>query len=291
MEFKECKKSIDFLNFFENDELFKHHTNYYHYTSLENIDNILKGKCIYLTPNNGEKNDIAEGKNKSMLSYFACFSTGTSESLPLWYLYSGIDGKGGRIGLKRKSFRKLMNNPTMYLAKVEKGARPYKILEKSMLQKNDYDFVGRDILYMGKDTNNPELYRAKYNGNVVNKISEQTYREIKNEYLSFIKSLIWFYEKETRIQVNIKNQALVDENEEYVVMLDISNVINELSVRLAPEFEDLTLENISNYDGIKKWILSKIEKSDFAGEIKMNLANRLCNTCEHKKQSKTNREK
>ena len=282
MKFKDCKDDEDFMNLFDNNELSTHHTYYYHYTSLKNIDNILKEKSIYLTPN-AERNDAAENKRGigNISSFSACFSTGTSENLPMWYLYSGIDGKGGRIGFKKKSFVELKNNSDVYLAKVEKDIKPYKILDKKILEKDDYDIICRDILYIGEDTSSRELYRSKYNGDTINKISKPVYDAIADKYSNFIKGLIWFYEKETRIQVNIKNNRLIDKNEKYIILLDISKIFNDLFIRTAPEFKALTLNDIAEFEGIKEWTLSKIEKSDFAGQIEMRLDEHLCKYCKN----------
>lgn len=134
----------------------------------------------------------------------------------------------------------------------------------AVLESNDYEMKCRDILYLGMDTANKGLYRAKYNGKTKNGITKDVYEKIKKEYRDYIKSLIWFYEKETRIFLKIKNEKLkkaIANDKKYVVAMDISDVISDLRIMLAPEFGEITLESFSTYEGIKDWMLKQIEKS------------------------------
>lgn len=285
MEFKDCKTGTDILSFFNDPNRAEKHTYFYHYTTLQNVDSILKEKAFRLTRLAVTANDTIEKKRYEAYGdnvFSLCFSTGTSESLPLWYLYSGIDGKGARIGLKKKSFLDLCR-ADLSLAATE-TVYPYRIIGSPVkLSPDDYDFIARDILYLGQDPAKPKYYRAKYNGQVINDLSEATHHEIDQQY-PFIKSLIWFYEKETRIQVVVKNKALIQPNVNYVVLLDISDLFDQLSVRLAPEFGEVTTATIEDHAGIKSWLLSNIEKSDFSGQLKMGLKEKLCNNCKIKKE-------
>lgn len=285
MEFKDCKTSGDILSFFNDPNRAEKHTFYYHYTSLQNIESILDKKAFRLTRLAITANDLVEKKRYKAYGdnvFSLCFSTGTSESLPLWYLYSGIDGKGARVGLKKKSFLDLYQ-AELSLAEVE-TVYPYKIAGSPVkLSHYDYDFIARDILYLGRDPVKPKSYRAKYNGQVINGLSEVTYSEIDQQY-HFIKSLIWFYEKETRIQVVVKSKALMKPNVNYVVLLDISSIFDKLSIRLAPEFGEVTSEAIEGHPGIKSWLLSNIEKSNFTGQLKMDLKDKLCASCTKRKE-------
>ncbi len=62
-------------------------------------------------------------------------------------------------------------------------------------------------------------------------------------------------------------------------MLDLSDVIDRLSLRVAPEFGGVTEEAIDRYPNIKAWLAARIEKSDFAGEVNMRLKEKLCPNC------------
>lgn len=62
-------------------------------------------------------------------------------------------------------------------------------------------------------------------------------------------------------------------------MLDLSDVIDRLSLRVAPEFGEVTKEVIDRYPNIRAWLAARIEKSDFAGEVNMRLKEKLCPNC------------
>lgn len=62
-------------------------------------------------------------------------------------------------------------------------------------------------------------------------------------------------------------------------MLDLTDVIDRLSLRVAPEFGEVTKEVIDRYPNIKAWLAARIEKSDFAGEVNMRLKEKLCPNC------------
>ena len=290
MENKESKKFKDFdtpeeILLFINERALRH-TNYYHYTSLQNVNNILKSKQLWLSPLSKSSNDKIEKEKyeeyeKSGNSLFSvCFSTGTSESLPLWYLYSGIDGKGARIEFKKTLFKKLTSNSEVSLAeKLSDGN--VNIVKK--LDENSCKLSCRDILYLGSDTQNKDLYRCKYNGDAKNGLSKDFYNALTNEYGQFIKTLIWFYEKETRVQVEITDKNLIEKGKNYVVVINLKDILPDISVRLGPEQENETDEIINSYDGIREWVNSKLLKSDFDGQIKMNLKEKLCENCDYKK--------
>ena len=99
----------------------------------------------------------------------------------------------------------------------------------------------------------------------------------------FTKGLIWFYEKETRLQVEIVNETIKElitkSNENLVIEMDLSPINNDLMVRMAPEYakEDRTI--LEEMEGFKKYDLSRIQISDYTGEIKMKLAKKLCLNC------------
>lgn len=257
MEFKECLTAEDFINFFDNDEQYKRHTYYYHYTKMEVVNKILENKRLHLS-NSKKANDKTERERDPCL-FSVCFATGTSESLPLWYLYSGVDGKGARIGMTKKTFLKFIEKAKVYLIEYsddtflnEKDAKE--------LDKDEYEISCRDVLYAHEDSTKSGFYRAKYKNEVINDISQTEYQKLMEstkEKNLIIKGLIWFYEKETRIQVRIKNENLL--NKKFCkVALDIESIIEELAIRLAPEYDgNIDLEENKS---IKQWALMKIEK-------------------------------
>ena len=183
-----------------------------------------------------------------------------------------------RIGFKKNSFSHLLKKANFLLSEYDSENRSL-IGNPIKLNQEDFKFVCRDILYIGKDSKNNNAFRCKYNGQTINNLSESVKNEIFQKYERFTKGLIWFYEKETRIQVEIINEDLLESSKQYVVLLDIAAAFQDISIRLAPEFEDITDDWIENNKGVKEWTLAKIQKSEFEGQIKMNLKEKLCRDC------------
>ncbi|MDY4231379.1 MAG: hypothetical protein SOX74_04765 [Candidatus Faecousia sp.] len=288
MDFKELTTVQNYNDFFLDPRRANHHTFYYHYTRLGSVDNIFKENAFRLRNLAESSNDEGEKQHSAgegEVLFSVCFATGTSENLPMWYLYSGADGKGGRLGLRKSDFI-VLRNAKVSLAEVE-NSPSHPLLESPVpLGKDEYEITAHDVLYIGRDTaNKGNLYRAKYCGDTNNKILEKTYQGIMQEGHLLTKGLIWFYEKETRIEVKVPKKMLKKPNGNYVVLLDLSDVIDRLSLRVAPEFSEPTEEVIGRYPNIKAWLATKIEKSDFAGEINMNLTGKLCDDCPNKNRS------
>lgn len=273
----EINESIEeFINRLNSDDTAKHHTNYFHYTTIENADKILNSGTFWLNnfeKDGNDKNDRRQGE------FSLCFSTGTSENLPLWYLYSGIDGKGVRLGLKKKDFIDLINNPKLYIA--EYDSKNHILIPGTEREIDKSKVAARDILYIGKDSTK-NAYRLKYNGASQFDISEEEYQIMKCEY-EHTKGLIWFYEKETRIQVKAED---IDESKEYRVVLDISKIIPKIKLRFAPNVDDeYKTKILSEKQGFRKYARSLFEDSDYKGEIDLKLQKKyieslnLCDKC------------
>ena len=120
----------------------------------------------------------------------------------------------------------------------------------------------------------------------INDISKDTADKLQHEYQRFVKGLIWFYEKETRIQVEITNTKLLDTAKSYVVALKLDNIYEDLLVRLAPELGEINADFFDEYDGIRDWAYTKLQKSDFSGQLKMDLKSKLCRECNKSEKDK-----
>ena len=99
------------------------HKEFFHYTSLKAINAILSSKTIRISSTNrfnDEKDRNQFGNIGEQKKYFSlCFTSGSNENLSLWYLYSGVDGKGGRIGLTYDKLVKLIEGGCFYLTEYE----------------------------------------------------------------------------------------------------------------------------------------------------------------------------
>lgn len=119
------------------------HRYFYHYTTIENLNKILENEIIKLGRAD-ELNDKLEFQNvesrDEIKKYFTtCFSTGTDGNIPLWYLYSGRDGKGVRIRFTENKVKKLVDKDGFKLVHFENN----RIKDAD----TGYQVKFRDILY------------------------------------------------------------------------------------------------------------------------------------------------
>lgn len=279
------KESRKFLDFYLDKMQGYRHVEYYHYTTVDKLNNIFLANKIWLMDLRETANDCIESdryKESNKNTFSLCFSTGTSESLPLWYLYAGIDGAGARLALKRKSVEKLIENVPFSIAEFDNINKQIIAGTERVLSEKDYQLHFRDILYIGPDAVK-KAYRIKHGSGTINGLSEKEYYYLYNNYKLFSKGLIWHYEKETRLQVEVVNSELINPNKKYVVTLDISSVMEEMSIRLAPEFDEKKLESlIFEKEGIRRFVTKKIQMSDYQNQIRMRIKDTLCKNCERK---------
>lgn len=269
------------------------HDSFYHYTTLESINKILSDNSFLLSKI-GSSNDPME-KTADENVYCLCFSTGINENLPLWYLYSGIDGKGGRIGFSAAKIYKLIELGSYKLVEECKGNAENESNYKEVcdLSKSDIEVGVQDILYAKE---NEEFCDLKYNTMTNHKkITVEEFKKFKENNRNFVKSLIWYYEKETRVTVKLKESIIkeLSNDKKYKVKLSFDNlpeVKNNIKLTFAPqlfdkdqsetEYKNWLIEYLkkNNYDNIFNWILNtaKFSPSEYLGQVEM----KLCDKCE-----------
>ncbi|NLZ76196.1 MAG: hypothetical protein GX914_06810 [Erysipelotrichia bacterium] len=211
---------------------------FYYYTKLETFSKIFESKQIWIR-NVSNMNDRKEfvldpqlDKQKKFYHLF-CFSNSDSESIPMWYMYSGISGNGVRIKFTSFLIKQIINNCKIYT--------PNDVL----LSKDDYEIKAGWIYYR---------YRDGYY-----KLNNKSYKVIDwnksfNKDNMFVKSYHWLYEKEFRIV--IKNK--LDEEFDYL-KLDISEMFDKLTFTFGPEFE---------YSELKKYPIFKNARIRKSGKFK-----------------------
>ena len=273
-KWNEIEKSIgeNNLALFLRERALKH-SNYYHYGSVEKISAILEHKTLRINPsiNFNDVNDRYEG----IFSF--CFSTGTSENLPLWFLYSGIEGKGARIGLNQNQFNQFIDNATFTLM-VNKEAR-FRIPKEKV--------VVSDILYIQKKQTET---RVKYNARTLNLHDNEAdvVQIFQENNPAATKGLIWHYEKETRIMVDLSEYLTENKIEGKDCFIEVAipeKTYSCLKVRFAPELERESEELIEVFSksGFVKFFKEKVEFSEYSGTIKMGLKEYMCKNCKDKK--------
>lgn len=272
-----------------------YHDRFFHYTKLKNIDSILKSRSFLLS-NCGNSNDPIETEIKdNENSFILCFSTGINENLPMWYLYSGVDGMGGCLSFTKSLIYDLVEN-AIFSVVCEKSDGSSD--EAELVRGIDFDITLQDVIYakIGTLDNDTDI---KYNTRVIHKFNNDEFKKFKDKNSAFVKSLIWYYEKETRLLVNLKdggreklNKLKNQPNTVPKIRLsfkELPRVNANMKLILAPELSDKPsaknnfFELLSEYENIQNWLVetSNVSSSEYAGQVKMN----LCNKCEYKSKS------
>lgn len=261
------------------------HKEFFHYTSLRAIDAILGGKTIRISSSDRFNDKKDKEQFGTLLEqkrhYSLCFSTGSNENLSLWYLYSGINGKGGRISLTYKKLMQFISEGEFYLTEYDYENNKGIGIKIPLKNSENMELILRDILY-SHHARDGTCVDLKYNtmtnhGNV----SVEEYEKYKSHHLGFNKSLIWYYEKESRLLIKLMGDAAkaIDQNKDYAVLWELTdNQIKHMKIMCAPEIADKS--ELDKYEHIKEFILktSRTSLSENAGDIEMN----ICSKCDYK---------
>ncbi len=250
------------------------HGSYCHYTRLEFIESILAHNTFQLSCVAGFNDKIdAQQFGEARRFYSLCFSTGVNENLSLWYLYSGMQGQGGRIRFTAHSVKKLLETSTFELFEYpmddRNAAKP-----RCALNPGDYTATFHDVLYAQEKPNKVSL---KYNTMTNYLVSPQELAQFKAQRPGFTKSIVWYYEKETRFLLELSDSIVAQMRPDmnyYVAMHFPDSVKSMLFVGFAPEITSMETE-IASYPSIAALAARKRELSEYSGTVKM----RLCEQC------------
>lgn len=259
------------------------HGQYCHYTSVKVVDSILKNREFWISCVAGF-NDTCDSEQfgeKQKYYYSLCFSTGIHENLALWYLYAGIGGKGARISLTKAQVKKLVEESTYELwEKKSEKSLDHKVMELERDRTMKVTF--RDVMYYEENKHNG--IDLKYNTMTNHAMSKEDWEQYKEKHIGFCKDLIWYYEKETRLVVELIGEARreIDPNKDYVIVLKFSEEVKrKLQLMFAPETGKADKDKLIDENaGIKQFVLdtSRVKLSDHAGKVKMD----LCRNCTKK---------
>jgi len=225
---------------------------FWYYTSFRTANLILNSSSIYIS-NISNMNDVDEmklhTKDKDYV-HCLCLCNSNSEKIPLWYLYSGITGKGVSIGFTPSSIIKL-------IASIDK----LKTVDgNELLINKDFDLEYGWVFYRKPEQKTQVCYKRKWYS-----ITDSENFENDNY---FIKSYPWEYEKEFRIVVHNKTGKAYPQ-----LILDIGAVYDKLKVKLAPEISSDEFNLLlPQSNGFMKLLSAKVSKSNLG--INMNLCKR-----------------
>lgn len=292
-----CKEWKNFTKLKTADELQKYfdnriygHKEFFHYTTLNAINKILENKTIRISSFDrfNDKKDTEQFSSllEQKQHYSLCFSTGKNENLSLWYLYSGVNGKGGRISLTYNKLTEFINKGEFYLVEYDYENNRSIGVSLPLTNGKNMRFQLRDILYSHCDRDGMYV-DLKYNTmtNYDNVLIEE-YDKYKFNTLGFHKSLIWYYEKESRLMIELVGDAAkaIDENKNYAIFWKLTDEqIKYFKIMCGPEIADKS--ELECYKHIKKFIFdtSRTCLSENAGDIEMN----ICSKCDYKEKFNT----
>lgn len=268
------------------------HTYYYHYTTLEAINGILDKRTFRIS-NVSRFNDRAELKTFSnpQYAFSLCFSTGLNENLPLWYLYAGLTGGGGRIGFTANAINHLIESSSFELFECDENNNPIDLLVE-LKNGISMNLKFQDVLYYGSKSQQKLDLKNNTMTNYLIPLSEKD--DLERNYQGFLKSLIWYYEKETRLLIEIIGEAtrmIVPERKYCVVMHFDEKTYKSVRLTFAPEVVDISTI-LKKHPSIRKYIFdtSKAAASMYQGEIEMNLCSRCSKYVNQKHENKINEE-
>ena len=234
-------------------------SSFFHYTRIDSANKILESEYMYasLISDTNDNNEKERYKNTEERTFIICFCNSKSEKIPMWYLYSGIAGKGIRLGLSPSKMRKLVNSITVIHPVFD-----FKVNEKVELHiHEDFEIDTGWVFY----SQYPLDKRVKFKSTIYT--IEDSFEDFQKNN-DFIKNYEWNYEKEFRIVIKLKNNKINCEK------VAIKIYPYDFTLRLAPENKDK--ESLIKLEGFKKFLKKYLEDSDL--QISMNLIYRDFNS-------------
>ena len=131
-------------------------TKFCHYTNAESIKKIIQNHSFYMsridTMNDQTERRLHKGEERQIFVFSFCHSE--AKSIPLFYLYSGIDGKGGRIQYTDSLIRRIIQNGSIH------PVNGYEMDENNTYAMENYDLFAGWCFYRTGDKGG--YYRGIY---------------------------------------------------------------------------------------------------------------------------------
>lgn len=201
-------------------------SNFWHYTKMgaaNSIASSLEFHCGAMS-NCNDKIESRRHESEKDFLHVISFCHSDSEQIPMWYLYSGIDGKGAAIKITPATMIEFINS--IATVKTSDGKTLYKDTDFELLYGWVY-YVRHHMLHNEEeivDSDRPDagvIYRGVwYDINDWKSFIDGNY---------FVKDYPWHYEKEFRIVIKNKTQTKCDK---LIVQLPITK--SGIDVKCAP---------------------------------------------------------
>ena len=213
---------------------------FYYHTRLETAIKILSGNEIvfFISPISkmNDENEIILHEKEQNSTYILCFSHIQTESIPMWYLYSGITGEGSRIGFTPARMRDILGSTIEVYPVYQKQMDT----SKSLHIDDDYSIEYGWVFYRNKENNSIKYREYKYI------LHDSLHLFEKGNFL--VKDSEWSYEKEFRIVFKL-NGVLPDQ---IALVLNKKKMMADdgLKVTLSPRISESDLEMAKDKMGI-----------------------------------------
>ena len=229
---------------------------FWYYTTMATASEILRSHTFWVRSIE-KMNDKAEAELHSSVKnviHALCLCNSDTEKIPMWYLYSGISGKGVSIGFTPGSLLGIIKTIETVRGVTNEG-ESYEIKRGQ-----DFDIEVGWIYY--RKTESLINYKRKWY-----QLSDLGNDFGKGNY--FIKDYPWEYEKEFRIVFKNKTRFIF----EHIEIEIPKESWEKLTVRFAPEWDPAELKKLRNtqpgFMGLQE---DKIKYSSI--NIKMSLLER-----------------
>lgn len=240
----------------ESTKSFSRYT-FWHYTKLSTVESILENRCFHVS-SFANMNDLDEAdlhwKNRGDV-FALCFCNSNTEKIPMWYLYSGIDGNGAALGLTPAAMLSFLSS--IDSATIIEGKQEGKKLKRGI----DFDVQCGWVYYNVSSEPDRYYYRNRWY-----KV-DNPFLFNRNNY--FLKRYPWEYEQEFRIVFINKQKELFKK----ISVTIPDETLSSFKLMLAPEINRRSVEEkIACYPAIQDLLYRRIERSKLS--INMNLLER-----------------
>ena len=141
----------------------------------------------------------------------------------------------------------------------------------------------RDVIYR-KENPDKDTIDLKYNTMTNYEVPKAEMAEYARRHPGFLKEIIWYYEKETRLIIQLIGEAkrIIQPDKDYKIILTFDETLTKhFNITFAPNIRAEEKEaHIENNPAIRAFrdSSSHVSLSEYAGTVHF----RLCDRCEHK---------
>lgn len=225
-------------------------SSFYYHTRLDTAIRILSGDKIvfFISPisNMNDENEKHLHEKEKTSTYILCFSHIRTESIPMWYLYSGITGEGARIGFTPARMKDILNSAIELYPVYGKKMNSSKPLHFG----NDYSLEYGWVFYRNQADRSIKYRDENY------KLFDTSNSFVKENY--FIKDIEWSYEKEFRFVFRF-NLNFYDLPDQLALVIDKKKMMLDdgLKVTLSPKFSSADINIVADQMNVPAILLSQ----------------------------------